>query len=59
MNSGAPVRELLLRVHPEVAAALQTEERPILDELQSSLGSTILVQGDPELHHESFSLTDV
>ena len=56
---GAPVRELLLRVHPEVAAALQTEERPLLDELQSSLGSTILVQGDQELHHESFSLTEV
>ncbi|MEM1244763.1 MAG: Rne/Rng family ribonuclease [Acidobacteriota bacterium] len=59
MRSGAPVRELLLRVHPEVAAALQTEERPILEELQGSLGSNILVQGDAELHHESFSLTDV
>ncbi len=58
-RQGAQVRELLLRVHPEVASALQSEERSLLDDMQSSVGSTILVQGDPELHHESFSLTEV
>ena len=51
--------ELLLRVHPEVARALQQEERAILDELQKSLGVHILVQSDPELHHERFNVVEV
>jgi len=51
--------ELLLRVHPEVARALQQEERAILEELQRSLGVTILLQADPELHHERFNVVEV
>ncbi len=51
--------ELLLRVHPEVARALQTEERAILDELERSLGVRILLQSDPELHHERFDVVEV
>jgi ribonuclease G len=51
--------ELLLRVHPEVARALQQEERAILEELERSLGVTILLQSDPELHHERFDALEV
>jgi len=51
--------ELLLRVHPEVASALQREERAILDELERSLDTQIVVQGDPEFHHERFDVTEV
>src|SRR5436309_4965520 len=51
--------ELLLRVHPEVARALQQEERAILDELQRSLEVRILLQSDPELHHERFDVVEV
>jgi ribonuclease G len=51
--------ELLLRVHPEVARALQQEERAILDELERSLGVRILLQSDPELHHERFDVVEV
>ncbi|HEX3527205.1 MAG TPA: Rne/Rng family ribonuclease [Thermoanaerobaculia bacterium] len=51
--------ELLLRVHPEVARALQQEEQAILDELQRSLGVHILLQSDPELHHERFNVVEV
>ncbi|HEX7182357.1 MAG TPA: Rne/Rng family ribonuclease [Thermoanaerobaculia bacterium] len=51
--------ELLLRVHPEVARALQQEERAILEELQKSLEVTILLQSDPELHHERFDVVEV
>jgi ribonuclease G len=51
--------ELLLRVHPEVARALQQEERAILDELERSLGVKILLQGDSELHHERFDVVEV
>jgi ribonuclease G len=51
--------ELLLRVHPEVARALQQEERAILDELERSLSVRILLQSDPELHHERFDVVEV
>ncbi len=51
--------ELLLRVHPEIARALQQEERAILDELERSLGVHILIQSDPELHHERFDVVEV
>ncbi|MGE5232906.1 MAG: Rne/Rng family ribonuclease [Acidobacteriota bacterium] len=52
-------RELLLRVHPEVARALQQEERAILDELERTLGYGILLRSDAELHHESFDILEV
>jgi len=51
--------ELLLRVHPEVARALQQEEKAILDELERSLGVKILLQSDSELHHERFDVLEV
>jgi ribonuclease G len=51
--------ELLLRVHPEVARALQQEERAILEELERSLGVRILLQSDSELHHERFDAIEV
>jgi ribonuclease G len=51
--------ELLLRVHPEIARALQREERAILDELERSLEVKLLLQSDPELHHESFDVVEV
>jgi len=51
--------ELLLRVHPEVARALQQEERAILEELERTLGVSILLQSDPELHHERFDVLEV
>ena len=51
--------ELLLRVHPEVASALQGEERTIFDELERSLGTHLLLQSDAELHHERFDVTEV
>jgi ribonuclease G len=52
-------RELLVRVHPEIARALQTEERAILDELERTLEVSILVQGAPELHRERFDVVEV
>jgi len=52
-------REILLRVHPEVARALQRDELPILRELERELRSEILVQSDEGLHHERFDLLEV
>ena len=51
--------EILLRVHPEVARALQQEERAILEELERLLGVGVMLQGDPELHHERFDVVEV
>jgi ribonuclease G len=51
--------ELLLRVHPEIARALQQEERAIFDELERTLGVHILLQSAPELHHERFDVVEV
>ncbi|HVS02138.1 MAG TPA: Rne/Rng family ribonuclease [Thermoanaerobaculia bacterium] len=56
---GSVARELLLRLHPEVARALQQEERPVLDELERRLGVTLVLQGDPLLHPERFDILDV
>ncbi len=52
-------REILLRVHPDVAQALQTEERPILGELEKQLRAEILLQSDSGLHHERFDILEV
>ena len=48
--------ELLLRVHPDVARALQGEEREVLAELERELGADLLIQADPSLHHERFDV---
>ena len=51
-------KELLLRVHPDVARALQREERPIAVELERELGVAIHIQGDAKLHHASFDILE-
>lgn len=52
-------REVLLRVHPDVAQALQQEDRQVLDELERALETEILIQSDPKLHHENFDVLEV
>jgi ribonuclease G len=59
LRDRAHLREVLLRVHPEVARALQNEERAILDELERVLGVTVLLRSDPDLHHERFDILEV
>lgn len=51
--------ELLLRVHPEVARALQEEERAVLQELERTLGVEIVLQSDASLHHERFDVVGI
>jgi ribonuclease G len=50
---------LLVRAHPEVVAALETEERAILAELENRLGAKVLLRGDSQLHHEQFDILDL
>ncbi|HZI64291.1 MAG TPA: Rne/Rng family ribonuclease [Thermoanaerobaculia bacterium] len=59
LRDRAHLREVLLRVHPEVARALQNEERAILDELERVLGVAVLLRSDPDLHHERFDILEV
>jgi ribonuclease G len=52
-------KQLLVRVHPDVARALQAGERAILDETERELGVSVLVQADAKLHHSSFDLVEL
>lgn len=52
-------REILLRVHPDVANALQRHDQPVLRELERELDSEILLQSDSGLHHERFDILEV
>lgn len=55
----SPGAQLLLRVHPEVARALHSEEEAILRELRERLGKAVVVQSDPDLHHERFDVSEL
>lgn len=52
-------KELLVRVHPEVARLLQREERGIVEEIERELGIAIILQSDAKLHHTSFDILEV
>jgi len=52
-------KEILLRVHPEVARAFQREERAVIDELEGILGAAIHVQSDGKLHPASFDILEM
>jgi ribonuclease G len=49
-------RKLLLRVHPEVARALRSDEVQLLDELAELVGHDLAVQEDPTLHQAQFDV---
>ena len=50
---------VLLRVNPEIARALRTEERGVLKELESVLGRSVTLKPDTKLHHEQFDVMAV
>ena len=49
-------REVVLRVHPEVAKILKSHNNDYLQELEAILGRTVMVKSDPLLHQEKFDL---
>lgn len=51
--------EVLVRVNPEVAQALGGADRAILEEMERTLGVSILVKSDPDLHQERFDILEV
>ena len=45
-----------LRVNPDVALALKTEERGVLEEIERTLNKEITLRPDAQLHHEQFDV---
>jgi ribonuclease G len=52
----ATAADIVVRVHPELAQHLESEERPGLERLQALVGRRIVVQGQPSVHREEYSL---
>jgi ribonuclease G len=45
-----------LRVNPDVARALKSEERGVLKEIEQTLNKEITLRPDAQLHHEQFDV---
>jgi ribonuclease G len=50
---------LVLRVNPDIARALREEESAVLGDLESSLGKSVTIKPDLQLHHEQFDVMAV
>jgi ribonuclease G len=50
---------LLLRVNPDIARALNEEERAVLRDLKQTIGRDVMVRSDAHLHHEQFDVMAV
>jgi ribonuclease G len=49
-------KDVMLRVSPEVAKLLKSNQNTYLQELEEVLGRTVIVKSDPQLHQEKFDL---
>ena len=49
-------KDVMLRVSPEVAKLLKSNQNTYLQELEEVLGRTVIVKSDPLLHQEKFDL---
>ena len=49
-------KDVLLRVHPDVAKYLKSNQNKSLEEIEEVLSRPVLVKADPLLHHEKFDL---
>ena len=57
-ESPRPAEPLTVRLHPDVAEALETTWAPVMRELEERLGSAPRLEPDPRLHPERFELID-
>jgi ribonuclease G len=48
--------DVMLRVHPDVAKILKSNDNQYLEEVEEILKRPVMVKGDPTLHHEKFDL---
>ena len=49
-------KDVMLRVHPDVAKVLKSHQNKFLEELEEILRRPVLVKADAQLHHEKFDL---
>src|SRR5436305_1768201 len=49
-------KDVMLRVNPELARLLKSNQNSYLPELEEILGRTVIVKSDPQLHQEKFDL---
>jgi ribonuclease G len=49
-------KNVMLRVSPEVAKLLKSNQNTYLQELEEVLGKAVIVKSDPQLHQEKFDL---
>jgi len=49
-------KDVMLRVAPDVARLLKSNQNTYLQELEEVLGRTVIVKSDPQLHQEKFDL---
>ncbi len=49
-------KDMMLRVHPDVAKILKSHQNKYLEELEETLRRPVLIKSDPLLHHEKFDL---
>ena len=47
---------VLLRVNPDVARALKSEERGVMKAIERTLDKEITLRPDAQLHHEQFDV---
>ena len=50
--------KLIVRVHPEVDAALRSDQREVLDEITATLGNQLEVEADDTLPHERYTIIE-
>jgi len=53
MNGDKANKQATLRIHPEVAKALRSSERDVLNEIEEYLGP-VDINSDPAVHQEQF-----
>ncbi len=53
MNGDKAIKQATLRIHPEVARALRSTERDVLNEIEEYLGP-VDINSDPAVHQEQF-----
>jgi ribonuclease G len=59
VGSGLNGPGVLLRVNPDIARALQEEERGVLKDLKNMLQRDVIVKADVHLHHEQFDVMSI
>jgi ribonuclease G len=51
--------KLIVHVHPEVASALSSDQHEVRDELKALLGEQLVIEAEPNLAHEHYSIVEV